>query len=74
MIFMLPHTDESVFVVRALKTLALADGEIHPQERRLIEVAAEAMDVDLDLDAYDFALPEEAIADEPEAHIGVAAQ
>ncbi len=39
----LPPPSQRVFALRALKTLALADGELHPQERRLLEIAADAM-------------------------------
>lgn len=35
--------------LRALATVAGADGELHPEERRLIEHLAEAMDVSVDV-------------------------
>ena len=59
MTLLLPPTEHGVFVIRALKSLALADGAIHPQEQRLIEIAAETLGLDVDVAALETIEPDE---------------
>jgi uncharacterized tellurite resistance protein B-like protein len=58
----LPPAEQREFVLRALKTLALADGAIHSQEQRLLEIAAEALGLEAELDAVETIEPEELAA------------
>lgn len=48
-----PPRTQAVLALRAMKTLALADGELHPQERRMIEIAVEVFELELDIDALE---------------------
>ena len=48
--------------LRALSTVARADGELHPSEQRLIELVAEALDVPYDGSALEPIEPEELAA------------
>jgi uncharacterized tellurite resistance protein B-like protein len=56
-----PPPEQATYAIRAMKTVAVADGELHPQERRMIELALELfeLDVELDIDALDPITPEE---------------
>ena len=45
----LPPPGQRLPVLRALKTVALTDGELHPKETQLLELAAEAMGLTVDL-------------------------
>jgi uncharacterized tellurite resistance protein B-like protein len=49
----MPPEPERIFMLRAMKTVALADGELHPKERRLIEIAANTLGVDVLVDELD---------------------
>jgi uncharacterized tellurite resistance protein B-like protein len=55
---MLPPPEQGVLVLRALKTLALADGEMHPQELRLIEIASEVLGLEVEVEALQVIEPD----------------
>ena len=65
----LPSPQTAHDTLRALATVALADGAMHPQERRMIELCAEAMHTTVDVDALAPIEPEELAArlQDPEA-------
>lgn len=65
----LPLPERAHDTLRAMATVALADGAMHPQERRMIELLAEAMDLPVDVDALSPIEPEQLAArlQDPEA-------
>jgi len=58
----LPARHERLFVLRALKSLALADGSLHPEELRMLEVARDLFGLADDLEELDCITPEEVAA------------
>ncbi|MCX4247910.1 hypothetical protein [Paraliomyxa miuraensis] len=65
----LPPPETAHDTLRAMATVALADGAMHAQERRMIELLAEAMDIPVDVDALLPIEPDELAAklEDPEA-------
>jgi uncharacterized tellurite resistance protein B-like protein len=54
----IPPRDQAIYAIRAMKSVALADGELHPQERRMLELALELFELELDVDAIETIEPE----------------
>jgi len=60
--FTTPTPEQAPFALRALKTVALASGELDPQERRFLEIACEVLGTPHDVDALAPISPEELAA------------
>ena len=58
----MPPENERIHALRAMKTIALADGELHDKEVRLIQIAASAMQVTAKVEELEPIQPE-ALAD-----------
>ena len=57
--FQIPPPDKVPFGMRAMKTVALADGEFDATERALMEAAQELFGVSIDIDSLELITPEE---------------
>ena len=57
--FQIPPPDKVPYGMRAMKTVALADGDFDPTERALMEAAQELFGVEVDIDSLEPITPEE---------------
>ncbi len=57
--FQIPPPDKIPYGMRAMKTVALADGEFNPTERALMDAAQELFGVEIDVDSLEPITPEE---------------
>ncbi len=57
--FQIPPPDKIPFGMRAMKTVALADGEFDPTERALMEAALDLFGAEIDIDSLEPITPEE---------------
>jgi uncharacterized tellurite resistance protein B-like protein len=57
--FQIPPPDKIPYGMRAMKTVALADGNFDPTERALMEAAQELFGVKVDIDSLELITPEE---------------
>ena len=59
MLSILPPENERIYALRAMKTIAMADHSLHDKERRMIEIAASTLQVDISVDALTEITPAE---------------
>lgn len=57
--FQIPPPDKVPYGMRAMKTVALADGDLDPTERALMEAAQKLFGVEIDIDSLEPITPEE---------------
>lgn len=65
----IPPPDRVPFGMRAMKTVALADGEFDPTERALMEAAQKLFRVEIDIDTLDPITPEQLAAEITDPHL-----